>query len=567
MALPRLNLPTTNINQRPRPYLKVRQLERWLSELPQGNTTVLAHQVLEQLRQINRSRYPARERISLNNALRPVFHDLLQAIRQPLRQTSLPLDKNHYYRAILLQNLLEEMAVGYKFVVSELAMSEELKEYDQLILSEAIYMAMVYLTHRLVDIYSIYAPEPEYIWSDLNQLYQYAEFNHLHLNRVDDPLPDTPLPVHLTIDFAYKRVILLALTEPYHLMQYEAEDLYRIIASSVHGCMIESYHGVVANGEFAIDLNADAGPRFVQADEHWQPVDPRTVDIGMAKNQLNVHLQRLLRANANNAEFEVTTLIERQQRDMLLRLADAWHAVLTRKTKRFNLSAELELTSGLNAAHYFISGQTTFSPEVGELKLVSGVDDDSAGMTEDFGTSFKLAARKDRRHEQPVYRLDPWQQSNISPIGIGLHCRQEQNTIEVKVGELVVFRDAGKKPQHWHVGVIRWMKHDLNEDSAGLINIGIKNLAVGAIAVGTKATRGLGVGTEYFRSIMIPKNVSNHQYRSILVPALVYDIGTELTVNMGEKLIHVRLTRMLRSTRSFTQFDFDIIEQPLHYIL
>jgi hypothetical protein len=36
---------------------------------------------------------------------------------------------------------------------------------------------------------------------------------------------------------------------------------------------------------------------------------------------------------------------------------------------------------------------------------------------------------------------------------------------------------------------------------------------------------------------------------------------------MKQRLFHARLTRMLISTRSFTQFDFEIIKRPLDYEL
>ncbi len=568
MALPRLSLPSQNIGQKPKPYLRSKQLERWAAELPVGNTTVTAHQMLEKLRTLNSSRYPARERIALHNALRATFNELMYAVRQPLRQANIPLDRQQLYRAELLQNLLEQMATGYKIVVSQLAMTEQLKDYDQLLLTEAIYLSMVYLNQRLVDTYSIYTTEPHDVWSDLNQLYQFAEANQLHLSQIDDPFPDTPLPVHLNIDFIYKRMILLALAEPYQLMQYETDDMYRLIASSVHGCVIENYSGLVTQGEYVIDLNADEGPRFINSDDDWHPVDPRVVDIGMVKTQLNVHLQRLLRSNANNAEFEVVSLMERQQRDMLLRLADAWNGSLIRKTKRFSLNARIELTSGLNAAHHFISEERSFTPEVDELKLAtnnSQVHDEEWNSV--FGTSYNGAVEKDRKHSQQSFQVNPWHQNNISPIGVALTCQQDDNNIEIKVGELVTYRESSAKTVHWRVGVVRWMRHEFDAMGNGIINIGIMNLANGALAVGTKASKGLGSGTDYFRAIMIPKNVANHQKRSLLVPALLYDIGTELSVNMNNKLIHVRLTRMLLSTRSFTQFDFDVIEQPLDYVL
>ena len=568
LALPRLRLPTQDIGHRPKPYLRSKQLQRWAAELPIGNTTVASHQMLEMLKTLNRSRYPGKERIQLHNCLRPVFHELMHAIRQPLRQASIPLDRQLLYRAALLQNLLEEMATGYKLVISEFAMTPNIKEYDAFLLTEAVYLAMSYLNQRLLDAYSMYAPEPKQIWSDLNQLYQFAEARQIHTEQIDEPHPDTALPVHLNIDFIYKRILLLALAEPYHLMQYEVDEMYRLVAASVQACAIEPFAEIVTQGEYAIDLDIDQGPRFIPGNSNWQASDPRSIDISKVKDHLNLHLDRLLRSNANIVEFDHVSLIERQSRDMLLRLADAWNASLVRKTQRFDLDGKVELTSGISATHFFLSNQQSFTPEIDELKLVSNVDEDKLNENNTvFANAYRQALEKDRRHTSEKYAINPWWQRNVSPIGIMLNCQQNYNAIDARVGELVSYRFPGKFSKRWQIGVIRWLQHQFNEDAEGMVNIGIMNLANGAIPVGTKAIQGLGSGTDYFRALMIPKNVSVQQTRSLIVPAMLYDIRTVLAINLKDKLFYVRLKRVLLSTRSFTQFEFDTIKRPLDYLI
>lgn len=567
-ATPRLRLPGIESSQRARPHLKSKQLERWAAELPIGNTTVACHQMLEKLKTLNRSRYPAKERIQLHNCIRAVFQELVFAVRQPLRQASIPLDRQQLYRMALLQDLLEQMATGYKLATHELALLTKPKEYDTLLLTEAIYLAMIFLNQRLIDAYSMYAPEPKQVWADLNQLYQFAETRQIHTNQVDDPFPDTPLPVYLNIDFVYKRMLLLALAEPYHLMQYETDDMYRVVASSVHACAIEPFNGIVTRGEYAIDLETDTGPRYISAQSGWQPQDARSIDISMVKTQLNVHLHRLLRTNATHGEFDHISLIERQQRDMLLRLADAWNASLVRKTQRFIFDAQVEVTSGLSAAHHFISDLKKFTPEIDELKLVSNIDEsnvDDANTA--FVTAYREALQKDRRYVTERFALNPWWQRNVSPIGIALNCQRDNDNIDIRVGELVAYRFSGKSPQRWQIGVTRWLQHQFDDESDGMVNVGIMNLANGAIPVGTKAIKGLGSGSDYFRALMIPKNISVQQTRSIIVPALLYDVHTVLAVNMKDKLFYARLIRVVLSTRSFTQFDFDIVKRPIEYLL
>jgi len=565
--LPSLRLPVPLLAlERPRPAWRVRQLDQWAQELPIGNTALASHQMLERLRTLNRSRYSCKDRLQLQNCLRPVFEELMHALRQPLRQAGIPLDSKLQYTAELMQQLLEEMAVGYKLVVTELAISRASHDNELMLLQEASYLAIRYLGQRLIEAYSLYASKPEKVWSDLNQLYWYAEQRHLHTHGVDDPYPDTPFPIRQNIDNAYKRILLLALSEPYHLMQYEADDMYRIVASFIDNCQLEPFTQLVTQGEYLVDLDADNGPFFQSQEVRRVTPNLRLIDIALVKQQLNLHLQRLLRSNMHHAALEAVSLVERQQRDMLLRLADAWSASLVRKTQRFNLDGRVELTAGLNASHHFISDQAIFTPEIDALRLARGIDkiDDSAHSV--FATAYREALQKDRRHANQHYALNPWWQRNISPIGIALKASDANLQIDARVGELVVYRFSDKVRQRWQVGVIRWLNTQYGQDEPAMVNVGIMNLSHGAVPVGTKAVQGLGTGTDYFRSLFIPGQVSIQQTRSLIVPAFLYDVGTILVINMKQRLTHVRLTRVLLSTRSFTQFEFVVTNKPIDFI-
>ena len=564
---PNVSLPVPILAlERPRPALRVRQLNQWAQELPIGNRDLASHQMLEKLKTLNRSRYSCKDRLALLECLRPVFSELLYAIRQPLRQATIPLDRKLQYTAELMQQLLEEMAVGYKLIVAELAMGDSNREQNQMLLQEASYLAIKYLGQRLIEAYSLYAEEPPHVWADLNQVFYYAEVKQFQNQPVDDPYPDTPLPITHTIDHAYKRILLLALAEPHHLMQYEADDMYRMIATFIDGCSIESFSQLVTKGEYLIDLDADEGPYFLNVETEHAANNLRLIDISAVKRQLNIHLQRLLRSNLHNAELEAVSLVERQQRDMLLRLADAWSASLVRKAQRFNLEAKVELTSGLNASHYFVSRQASFTPEIDALRLARGLDQLDDDTHTIFASAYREALQKDRRHSHQDYTLNPWWQRNISPIGIALNARDASEQLDVRVGELVVYRFNVKRHRRWQVGVVRWLKTAYSEDAPATVNLGIMNMANGAVPVGVKAIKGLGTGTDYFRSLLIPKQVSLQQTRSLVVPAFLYDVGTVLVINLKQRLNHVRLTRVLLSTRSFTQFEFDVTERPANFI-
>lgn len=565
--LPALVLPVQKNISRTGAPLRSRTLTRWAAELPLGNTSVAAHLVLSKLRELNQARYSMRDRLELHNVLRPLLADLAHALREPLQQSCLPLPPTQQYNASLLQELLEEMSCGYKLVVNQLAMTPRLREYDQFLLQESMYLAIVYLSQRLLDAYGLYMIEPTHVWMDLNQLYQHACLRDMQHGMIDDPYPNTTLPMRPTIDAVYKRILLVALAEPYHLMQFEAEDLYRQVAANVRDCVLEPFSELITQGEYVIDLDADQGPCYITTGSEWLGSDPRLIDIAQVKSQLNKQLQSLLRNNIHGADLEAVPLIERQQRDMLLRLADAWNASLVRKNQRFKLEAQVELAAGLNASHYFISERAGFTPEVDALKLTHDLDKLDDAKHSVFAAVYRDALQKDRRHASRNYQLHTWRQNNVSPLGIALNCEESGQQLDAGVGELVCYRVMNKRLQRWQLGVIRWLRTRYDEAAPGNIDIGVLNLATGAIPIGIKAIKGLGNGTDYFRGLLIPRQVSLQQTRSLLVPALMFDVGTVLVINMKQRLLHARLTRVMRCTRAFTQFDFEVVPRPMDFIL
>ncbi|MCW9031474.1 MAG: hypothetical protein OQK58_08315, partial [Gammaproteobacteria bacterium] len=160
MTLPVLNLPLLSA-KRPKPYIKPKQFNSWLKGLPVGNVQKASQIVLQQLRIINQSRYSYSERSQLLDALRPTVRQLLLSLKQPLRRAKLPLSTENKLISQLIQNLLSEMAQGYKLITSDLMEKNSQKENDRLLLRESIYLSIQYLARSVVESYLVYA-SPQY---------------------------------------------------------------------------------------------------------------------------------------------------------------------------------------------------------------------------------------------------------------------------------------------------------------------------------------------------------------------------------------------------------------------
>lgn len=550
MAVPVLNIPAQELTKKPKPYIKVKNLQLWLGDLPTANISRATQQILEQLKIINRSRYPANERILLLDTLRPTTQELLIQLKHQLKNPQLPLGRKQKEAAETMQNILEEMAAGYKCVVSQFIMYDSRKESDDMLLREAIYNSIQYLARQLVESYLVYAPEPYDVWRELHQLYHYSEQIGIHNLPVDDPFPDHMLPVTYTIELVYKRILLLSLAQPYHLMQNEAEDIFHLISSWTDECKILPVINDNVENEFVFDLATDASPRFIGRNMDWQPVNGKILDIKGVRLRLDNFLQQFLR---HETIEEIHTHAEIQQRDMLIRLAQSFEGNLSRKSDRRTGVGKVRIAVGINPAHYYISNNEEFTPEMDELRI-KGQHSIQPSM---FAGAYKAALNKDRIHSHQDYTTYTWLQNNTSVTGSALNCSLDNEDQVVKVGELVTYCPDDKATHKWKVGLIRWVK--FQKDTG--IDMGIMNLSHTAVPVAIKAMKGTGHGTDYFRALMIPKQVSINQTRSLVVPATLYDVNTVMAVNMKNRFFYIKITRQVLSTRSFSQFEFDVLEE------
>ena len=566
--MPTLKLPDQNTSKQARPFTRTKQVRSWIEKLPMANSLAAANQLLLQLRAMNAASYSSKDRFQLLHELQPLCKQLFTELRQNLQNTAIPLSRNQLQTSQTLQQLLEEQATGYKIIVNAMALQDSNKKSPSWILQESIYLAIKYIAKQLVIAYALYQPEAENIWHELHQLYRFAENRNLHTEAIDDTDPDTPLPVQHTIEYAYKRIVLLRLTEPYHLLEMEAESTYQLVALWVDGCEFHPLGEVPPQGEYIIDQASDIPPRYIPQDMEYQPQQGLLVDIREVKARLEKHLQHILRLNMHDVSLDGATLVERRERDMLLRLGDALDARLVRRSKRFPLEGKVQVTLGLNACHYHLTNRSGFTPQMDELKLRNYTNEKLHPETTEmpFATAYREALEKDREHTLQEFSINPWWQQNISPIGIALSCTDHCAPLHAKVGQISAYRLNVKNNIRWQLGVIRWLRTQPSLEGDGSLELGIMNIANGAAAAGIKAISGAGAGTDYYRGLMIPRQVSVKQSRSLIVPALIFDIGTVIAINMKQRMFYVKLTNMIMATRDYAQFEFEIMERPPEFL-
>lgn len=575
---------------------KPKALKAWLDGLPLGDMETSALHVLKALREYNRCKLAPALRLETLNIYGRVVQELTAGLAAKYCDSTFPFSERNHERCMVVNKLFEEMAHGFKWLVNDYFDSWNQKAAPRKEFFDVIRIAIVYLSKRMVSAYSSYSSEPEGVWHDLHQLYKLADQFQSnepvnHLAKADVCVKD--------IIHAYLRIVMLSITNPYHLMQGEAHLIYNYLNKWVDGCRIVPVTGyIIDKGDLIIDLDHDVPPQFIFQDHLSQPKNCRTVDMSQLMNRFKETIESLTtrKESAGGVENSNLSFNERIRRDMLYRLQTVWNDRLERGAQRKNVSSKVRLVSSLCASHYFIDEQKEFYPESDEIRIHKPerkLEEPQAGLSlvpadyepwkeeaehhrvdaelethrlslfdADMDVWEKIFASKSHAralHEIHAthYKDHLWQQLNVSHKGMGVRYNASENA-RVSVGNIIAYH-----PEHdlnqWCIGVVTWMK----EYSTNHLDMGIKTMSGIPGAVALRAISGAGCGSEYFRGLLLTAKQSGKRVTRIIVPASMYDIGTQLVLNYGNELKYIRLTDMLQTTTCYSMFSFQDIAIPM----
>jgi len=145
---------------------------------------------------------------------------------------------------------------------------------------------------------------------------------------------------------------------------------------------------------------------------------------------------------------------------------------------------------------------------------------------------------------------------NISAGGFCISCDNKEQ-INAKVGELAVIREhADLETNQWTLGTVRRLQYN----GHGL-ELGIQMLSPSAIAVATRIVHNNGERGDYLRGLMAPEIKAISQPASLITPALPYKVDNTLIVNVNGAESKIKLTELLESTNSYSQFLFKAIDE------
>jgi len=576
-------------------FFNAARLKDWLDALPLANPRKTGQELLTALRQTNRTPALANQRFHFLEQCRPLIADITDTLHKHYAAASIPLEDKHRATAELVHALYGEMAYGYKAILLATS-STPLNDTNRNMMTASALCAMHHLARLLVDSYALYSPEPASLWLELHQIYRYADYEDFSSRGF--PLEGQAGDVR-SIAHTYHRIIMLALANPYHLMQGEAQLVFRELDKWAAHCRILPLGaGVSPSGQFYLDLDSDAPPSYAPGSaKPLYPVDGRILDTSGILAAVEQRNKELLAAA--KSESGQLTLAGRKLRNMYKRLADAWGIRVERLSERRPRSTPLEIAIGISAAHHFASHGAEFAPESNEIELRHGkgrgkgqeltlfsesdapwIHEDQASRlatgivqprTSQFATdpakekdvwvkiySTQTHFENKKDHSTPTFQSAACQLQDESRGGMAISCRKGHG-VRLLVGEVIAFKsEHAPNPDDWSIGVVRWLRTTTQEK----LELGIGQLADDTLPVATRGVKGVGKDSEYFRSLLIPRMDPTQYPTTLITPAAVYDLDSVVLVNTGSDVFYAQLIKIMNATNSFSLFQFKIVDAP-----
>jgi len=584
-----LYIPPQTIEYPDAPYLKPKEAERWIAELPVGHIGETSRLLYKALAEINRIPLPAMQRFKVMELFRKPFAFVSQALLKHYLGQAFPLSPKNQKIAELTRELQWEFAIGYKIII-EARLSNKSK-VDNKTLVKSIHRAMFYLGENLYKSYLIYLPTNEQGWLELHHLYLFSEHNTLLNEKIKDPLnPELTLN---SIGLLYKHILLLSLANPYRLPQSEIVKVYNALNHwASHSYLHKLDDPKNPTGLFAVDLEHNKAPTYYS-------VPQEETDSSFFRIIDTSELTRILRDQMGDTENDVEpiqSVLDPKHigNETLRRLVLAWGAVPKRNFSRKGKKEKISVTLGLSATHYFIQKQydsrlhdeDEFSDDEfldHDFSFSEKADFDSVPVQRigesnnhpdiwDIAQNPNLKTRQkidipsfsnieDQQGEEPIVNHVNETYSSYECLLInesaGGYCISWENSVSTKtvVGSLIGLKTLDPSSgDEWSIGVIRWIK----STEENQMFIGIELLSPSGQSIATKNTSHKRKSSEFTRSLLLPE-LRNVKQPQTLITQSLYQVGDKLELDIHGQSIKVKLTKLLENTSAFSQFQFSIV--------
>lgn len=510
-----LQVPKQHEFHNPAVELNPKRLAAWLNELPLLNLGRSAKALLEGLSANNLQPMPAKTRMRLLELYRETFVAIFDGLDdQALRGQPLAPEQ----RSLARQSgaaLCRELANGYKLLVRELHGQDPRR---QPLLHPALYRALEAVALTLLDAFRSYQVAPTFAYLELHQLHLLGEeFGLLQapVQLEKRRLSDTGMGA------LYQRLLMLSVTDPYHLPAGAALKLYRLLETFAAHAQLRAYEGIAPAGCYIVERGGDSPPiAAARAHSDYGFEQPAVLDLRPA---LELVLQRLAKLRAQHPA-------EDEQSRLLSLLTPQLEPPRQRQAPRRVSRRAAWVSFGIEAVHHYLSRGARYIAQ-------AMADSDNAVQVRDIGSE-----------DDAAHALEPWQIVNESVSGYLLASASRWQG-EPRVGDAVAVVTASKDPNEPRlaVAVVRWMRAGRNQT----VEMGIELIPGNVRAVQCESDVGTGPAL-LFSSVPALRLPA-----SLVTPKGSHQADRPLRLRSGNRISSIQVGALMQATAYVEQFNFE----------
>ncbi len=517
MSVPQPQLQYPEVNDFENPTLERREsaVRRWAHDLPVLNLVKTVPELADQLPLLVAEPLAAGDKLRLLELFRgPVNSVVAAAENRRLRQTPISSSARQKIKDGVLA-LCYDLANGYKAVLHDL-LERGREPTDDKQQQLCILRTLEQLRNALMHSFRIYRAVPPRHYQEMHQLYLYADRSGIATSTIgDDATPaDDRVPQQV-----YLRAMLLAVADPFRLVDGAIEELYRFLARNAQLCRIKA--GVAgdarSDGLFLLRSDGDLPPAlFGRAQLDRAGEAPYTLDATPLIQLLN---------QPKDASGES---LETYAKWLLPRFKVAWE----RAAPRQQVDKKARVAGGLEAAAYLLS-------PAGRQALSGS------------GSSLGIEVQELEDEEATAYTLETWRVVNESLNGFMLR-HPEQSGLGIRVGDvvLIVVAAEGQSQAHPLVAVVRWfgVKEQNMQCGVEILPGAPTAITLESVLPNPELPRGPGLYLPAVKSIQAPP--------SLVAPKGLHKPLRNLRVDLGSKKQTVSCGEVLTSTEYIDRFRF-----------
>lgn len=525
-----LQVPKQQDFENPVVELNPKKVSHWLEQLPLLNLGPTLKELLEAVETFNLRAMPEKNRLQLAELYRDTIIRIFPSIKKGSHTRNWePVREN-------MGALCQAIADTYKIIVKQ-CYKEGLMTEKNSVLLISVYRAMEMLSFSLLHSFRTYYPAPLLTYMEINQLYLLTE--QYHALEIPVIYEQKEIGNH-DIGTLYKKIMLLAAIDPFHLNNGLAVKLYKNMDQYAMLCNIlpieindNKLEGKI--GCFLIDLESDSPPAPDNKSSSGYLIEvPRLLDTWPMMDKIRKRGKELKNPKPGSPESAELELLKQ-----ILPLSEL---PSIRQTERDKVGRNVKMAFGIGAAHYLLSLNKKTFVEI---------------QAQEFASDH---AEPDN---EPRPLLEPWIIQNESISGYLLASRKPPET-ELHVGDVISVIDQPEKQmaERPSIALIRWLKH--NEDRC--IEVGAEILPGEVLPLQCcrakqEHTSAIEDESKFKHGLFLSSVTALNIPSTFLFPKRMYRRGEQYEVIIGENSLIIEAGFLSQDSSSFDRFVFTTVKK------